>query len=320
MSRDVRLALTVVGLIFSVTAGAHITAKQASNRAVTSQTPCVFGRYEDQPAFTKRAYSKDEYDAARTSTSVECRRITYLSDGLKVVGFIVQPVSAGRRYPVIVFNRGGLLDIGKINEVNLVDFYDLASQGFLVVASQYRGNDGGEGREEFGGSDVNDVLALRDLALALPDADAQNVFFYGLSRGGMMTFLALRRGATVNAVAVVGALLDLEDATEAAKVRAPGIAKAVFNLIPDYATRGASALRDRSAVHWPEAVNVPALIIHGGADEEVPVSEALTFAARLNDLHKSFELLVYAGDSHEVTNNRKDRNSRIVSWFRRHMR
>jgi dipeptidyl aminopeptidase/acylaminoacyl peptidase len=320
MSRDARLALTVVGLILSVTVGAHVTAKQASNRAITSQTPCVFGRYEDQPAFTKRVYSKGEYDAARTSTAVECRRITYLSDGLKIVGFIVQPVSVGRHYPVIVFNRGGLLDIGKINELNLVDFYDLASQGFLVVASQYRGNDGGEGREEFGGSDVNDVLALRDLAIALPDADAQNVFFYGLSRGGMMTFLALRRGATVNAVAVVGAILDLEDTTAAGKLRTPGIAKTVLNLIPDYATRGASALRDRSAVHWPEEVNVPALIIHGGADEEVPVSEALTFAARLNDLHKSFELVVYASDSHEVTNNRKDRNSRIVSWFRRHMR
>ena len=320
MSRNARLALTAAGLIFGVTPGAHVTAKQPPNPAITSQTPCVFGPYDDQPAFTRRVYSRDEYDAARTSTAVECRRITYLSDGLKVVGFIVQPASTGRRHPVIVFNRGGLLEIGKITEMNLVDFYDLASQGFLVVASQYRGNDGGEGREEFGGSDVNDVLALRDLAMTLPNADPQNVFFYGLSRGGMMTFLALRRGATVNAVAVVGALLDLEGTTEAAKLRAPGIAKAVFNLIPDYATRGASALRDRSAIHWPEAVNVPALIIHGGADQEVPVSGSLTFAAKLNDLHKSFELLVYAGDAHEVTNNRKDRNSRIVSWFRRHVK
>ena len=322
MSRDARLAITAVALILGVTMNfdAHVTAKQASNQAITAQTPCVFGRYDDQPAFTRRVYSQVDYDAARTSTAVECRRITYLSDGLKVVGFIVRPVSAGRQYPVIVFNRGGLLDIGKINEMSLVDLYDLASQGFIVVASQYRGNDGGEGREEFGGSDVNDVLALRDLAVGLPDADARNVFFYGLSRGGLMTFLALRRGATVNAVAVVGAMFDLERTIEGGKQRAPGIAKAVLDLIPDYATRGASALRDRSAAHWPEQVNVPTLILHGGADQEVPVSEALTFAAKLNDLHRSFELIVYAGDSHEVTNNRKDRNSRIVSWFRRHLK
>ena len=117
---------------------------------------------------------------------------------------------------------------------------------------------------------------------------------------------------------MVGAILDLEGITEAAKLRAPGIAKAVFNLIPDYTTRGASLFAIDRRLHWPEAVNVPALIIHGGADQEVPVSGSLTFAARLNDLHKSFELLVYAGDSHEVTNNRTDRNSRIVSWFKRH--
>jgi len=135
-----------------------------------------------------------------------------------------------------------------------------------------------------------------------------------------MTFLALRRGAIVNAVAVVGAMLDVENTIEAGKLRAPGIANAVLNLIPDSATRGAAALRDRSPVHWPEAVSVPALIIHGGADEEVPVSSVLTFAAKLNDLRKSFELVVYAGESHEVTNNRRDRNSRIVSWFRRHMK
>ena len=62
-------------------------------------------------------------------------------DGV-VVGFIVRPVAAqAAPYPVIVFNRGGLLDIGKITEANLVDFHDLASQGFIVVASQYRGND-----------------------------------------------------------------------------------------------------------------------------------------------------------------------------------
>jgi dipeptidyl aminopeptidase/acylaminoacyl peptidase len=58
---------------------------------------------------------------------------------------------------------------------------------------------------------------------------------------------------------------------------------------------------------------------HGGADEEVP-SQALTFASKLEELHKPYELVVYANDTHEVTNNTNDRNARIVSWFKRHMR
>jgi dipeptidyl aminopeptidase/acylaminoacyl peptidase len=319
MTRTLPLCLILANGLISAPHAQVVPTASLKRAAIASEAPCTFGPYEDQPGFTRRVYSKSEYEGARTSHVVECRKITYLSDGLRVVGFLVRPASAGR-YPVIVFNRGGLLDIGKLTEANLVDFYDLAARGFVVAASQYRGNDGGEGREQFGGSDVNDVLALRDLAITLPDADPQNVFFYGLSRGGMMTFLALRRGAIVNAVAVLGAIFDMEDIVDVGTTRAPGIAKKVLELIPDYSTRGVAALRDRSAIRFADQVNVPVLIVHGGADEEVPVAQALSFATTLNELHKPFELVIYENDTHEVTNNRLDRNNRIVSWFRRHMR
>ena len=135
-----------------------------------------------------------------------------------------------------------------------------------------------------------------------------------------MTFLMLQRGAVVNAAAVVGALFDVEGALEATKQRAPGIVDRVTRLIPDYANRGAAALRERSAMNWPEKVNVPLLIIHGGDDEEVPVSQALAFATKLTELHKPYELVVYANDIHEAANNRRDRDARIVAWFRRFLR
>jgi dipeptidyl aminopeptidase/acylaminoacyl peptidase len=187
MYRTVPLVSTVVILTVFGPSAAQVT-----ESALTSQARCQFTTFEAQSAFTKRVYSKEEYEAARTSKTIDCQRITYLSDGLKVVGFVVRPLEGNKRYPVIVYNRGGLLDIGKIDTPHILDFYDLASQGFVVVASQYQGNDAGQGREEFGGVDVNDVINLRNLAVTLPYADAKNVFFYGVSRGGMMTFLALR--------------------------------------------------------------------------------------------------------------------------------
>jgi dipeptidyl aminopeptidase/acylaminoacyl peptidase len=283
--------------------------------------PCRFTTFEDQSAFTRRFYSKDEFETAKNSPSIDCLRIRYISDGLNVVGFLVKPRnSEGARYPVIVYNRGGLLDIGKLDTPNLLDFYDLASKGFVVLASQYRGNDGGEGREEFGGADVNDVTNLLSVASGLPYADSRNVFFYGMSRGGMMTLLALGRGAAVNAVALVGAIFDLEGGLEFTRRRAPGIVDLVTKLIPDYANRGSAALRERSAINWPEKVNVPLLIIHGGEDEEVPVSQALAFATKLSALQKPYELVVYANEVHEAANNRRDRDARIAAWFRRFMR
>lgn len=45
------------------------------------------------------------------------------------------------------------------------------------------------GRDEFGGSDVGDVLKLLDISLKLPGLDADNIFMRGTSRGGMMNYL-----------------------------------------------------------------------------------------------------------------------------------
>jgi dipeptidyl aminopeptidase/acylaminoacyl peptidase len=164
------------------------------------------------------------------------------------------------------------------------------------------------------------VINLLSLAARLPYVDPSNIFLYGLSRGGMMTFLALKRGAVVNAAAVVGAIFDVQGGLEHTKQRAPGIVEFVTKLIPDYSSRGATALSERSVMNWPEKVNVPLLIVHGGGDEEVPVSQALSFAATLSGLHKPYELVVYGDDIHEAVNNRRDRDAGIIAWFRRFMR
>ena len=332
-AKYVTLGCLVCSVAFSYLAPSRVltqTAKPAespqvaqfgNDSSIVAETPCRFTSFEEQSAFTKRFYSKDEYEKAKNSRLIECFRIQYISDGLKVVGFMVKPHnSRATRYPVIIYNRGGLLDIGKIDTPNILDFYELASNGFVILASQYRGNDGGEGREEFGGADVNDVTNLLSVAAGLPYADPKNIFFYGLSRGGMMTFLALRKGAIVNAAAVVGAVFDLEGALEPAKLRAPGIVELITKLIPDYTRRGSVALNERSAMNWPEEVNIPLLIIHGGEDEEVPVAQALAFATKLSGLHKPYELAVYAKDIHEAANNRRDRDTRIVAWFKRFLR
>jgi len=304
-----------------VNADAHRRAQVLTTAPIVAQSPCPFTTFDEQTSFTKRFYSKAEYDRAKTDTSIECLRIQYLSDGLKVVGFLVKPRGAeSKRYPVIIYNRGGVQDIGKIDTHNILDFYELAANGFVVLASQYRGNDGGEGREEVGGADVGDVVTLVSLASSLPYSDPKNIFFYGVSRGGMMTFLALARGVSVNAAAVVGGIYDMQSLMESAKQRMPGFATRLMQLIPDYSSRGDATLAERSVMQWPEKVAVPLLMIHGADDEEVPVSQALAFATKLSSLRKNYELIVYSKEIHEALNNRRDRDARIVAWFRRYLR
>ena len=305
-----RLAF-LAALLASTYAHAQAPAAPANGRIVT-QTPCAFTSYDETSAFTRRHYSRAEYTATSTNSAVECLRIQYMSDGLKVVGFLVKPRTSGASHPVIVYNRGGFRDIGKIDAWNLLDFYGFASQGFVVLASQYRGNDGGEGRDEVGGADVADVMALAELIRQLPDADPTNVFLYGLSRGGMQLFLALRKGFPAKAAAVVGAVFDLE----AFGRRSPQMFNSAIRSIPEYARDGAAIIRDRSAMNWPEQIDVPLLIIHGADDQDVPATEAMAFATKLAQFHKRYQLMVYAGDIHEVAINRLDRDARIAAWFK----
>ena len=72
-------------------------------------------------------------------------------------------------------------------------------------------------------------------------------------------------------------------------------------------------------MNWPDALNHPLLMIHGSDDEEVPAAEALTFAAKFSTLKRPYEIVVYAGDVHEVAMNRRERDSLIATWFKHYL-
>ena len=118
--------------------------------------------------------------------------LTYLSDELKVRGFVVEPTGDGP-FPCIILNRGGNKELGAWNVGGIAMFVaKFAAAGYVVVAPQYRGNGGGEGIEEFGDSDVNDVVVLPKVLAELPKADTSRIGMFGWSRGGMMSYIALR--------------------------------------------------------------------------------------------------------------------------------
>lgn len=263
--------------------------------------------------------TREELEKRRAYQGFECERITYLSDGLRVTGYLWKPKNtAGRKLPLIVFNRGGNRDFGQLSPWEQEGFYSYVSNGFVVIASQYRGVDGGEGREEFGGAEIHDVLNLLPLAKALGFVDMSNVFLLGESRGGMETYLALKHGMPVNAAAVVSGEADL---VAGSKNRPEMIYQVYRQLVPDFAKRGTELLRERSVVTWPEKINAPVLILHGTADWRTdPKDQALAVAEKLQALHKTYELVMYADDSHGLPFHWRDRDQKIVEWFKRYLK
>lgn len=323
-----RLILLTTAVVILCSTDARAAARAAGDGTIVDQTPCApdpartYERYlaaahgAEQPGgpeLLTRAQFEHRVQYAR----FECHRIRYVSDGLEVVGYIWKPKHAGgTKMPLVIFNRGGNRERSKLTPWMADGFYDFVSAGFVVIASQYRGVDGGEGKEEYGGSDVKDVLNLFPLARGLGYIDMENVFMFGNSRGGMMTYLALKAGAPVRAAAVSAGVANVVgNATDH-----PELVETIYKqLIPDFERRADEAMRERSAVYWPERINVPLLLMHGASDQQVSATRTLELAQKLQTLGKPYELIVYAGDDHGISRNRTDRDRRVLAWFKRHM-
>jgi len=250
---------------------------------------------------------------------VEVQLITYLSDGLEVKAYLATP-RMGENLPCVIFNRGGNREFGALSdEQAALILGKIASWGYLVVASQYRGNAGGEGREEFGGTDVNDVLNLIPLLESLPRADATRIGMYGWSRGGMMTYIALTRTDRIAAAIVGAGLADLFDSVE----RRPEMEENVFSeLVPNYANNKETALMARSAIRWPEKLSkmTPILLLHGSADWRVHPTQALRMALALYESEHPFRFVFFEGGDHGLTEHQEEVDRLVKDWFDRYVR
>ena len=262
--------------------------------------------------------SKEEYDRAIGDSNFEFQRLKYMSDGLKVTAYLYKPKRVGEsKLPAIIFNRGSLI-LGDIAPELVSLFHRLAAEGFVVLAPMYRQSDGGEGRDEMGGGDLNDLMNSAALAKSLGFIDVNNLFLYGESRGGVMSYLAIKKNFPANAAAVYGAFTDLEALIkDRPQVYQPQM---LAKLWPGFDSRKDEIFQSRSAIFWPESLTIPLLIMHGGADWSVNPAQSLTIAQKLQSLGKTYELIIYADDGHRLARNQADRDRRAIAWFRKHMK
>jgi dipeptidyl aminopeptidase/acylaminoacyl peptidase len=270
-------------------------------------------RLPPEDSYSRSLLSAQEYAMRARHDGFMVERVAYASDGLRVTAYIFRPQRIERTLPAIIFNRGGNREFGRLGPADITDFYPYLAAGFVVIGSQYRGNDGGEGREEFGGADVDDVMNLIPLARNLGYIDMQRIGMLGCSRGGMMTYLAMKRGISIRAAAVIGAPAD----EEAEAIRRPMLG-VYHDLVPGFARDPQGCYRERSALRWPERLRAPLLILHGTADWRVDPQGSVALAERLAALGRPCRL-VLVSDDHALDLHRAEKEQVLVSWFQQQM-
>jgi len=183
---------------------------------------------------------------------------------------------------------------------------------YVVIASQYRGTDGGEGQEEFGGMDINDVLNLIPLAKSLSFTDSSKIVMLGYSGGGMMSYIAIKNKIGIKAGAIVGGVTDL---IQLYNERGPDMKNVLIELIGGTPTTKENEYKNRSAVYWPEKLNLPILILHGENDWKVNVTQVQKLAVQLNQLGYTHKLIVYPNGDHGLSTHSILRDREILNWF-----
>jgi dipeptidyl aminopeptidase/acylaminoacyl peptidase len=248
--------------------------------------------------------------------TVESHWISYQSDGLKIAGVVAYPKKySGKKLPVVIFNRGGN-DSGGNSRVSLYKLIlPLAEQGYIVLASNYRGSKFSEGKDEYGGKDVNDVLRLIDIVDTISFADKTRVGMVGWSRGAMMTLQAARKSNKIKTAAVVAGPVDYFSSLK----RRPGLEKRVIaRLVPNLGEMRKAELEKRSAIFWLEEINheMPILIMHGKEDWRVDYRQSEMLVEKLSELKHPFKFKSFEYGDHSLTFYKKEWQSALYTWLK----
>lgn len=254
----------------------------------------------------------------------ETRRIRFPSaDGTGIHGFVVLPpdYEDGRRYPAILDIHGG--PVSQFEHRFDFDWQLYAAHGYVVVAANPRGSSGrGEAFQkaiwaDWGGVDVEDVLAAVDHVTASGWADPERLGLGGWSYGGMLTNYTIARDTRFKA-AVSGA--------------------SISNVLSGYGTdhyireyewelgRPWEDLEDWMRVSYPffhaDRIKTPTLFLCGEKDVNVPLLASEQMYQALRSLGVPTGLVIYPGEHHGIDRPsfQRDRLERFLGWFDRYQK
>jgi len=252
--------------------------------------------------------------------------ITYISDGLKIKGYIAYPANTSKKYPCVIWNRGGIGDKGVIDSFTARGLFgQIASWGYVVLASQYRGNAGGEGKDEFGGGDINDVLNLIPLANELEFADTEKWGIEGWSRGGMMTYLTLTKtekpyypAGGFKCAIVTGGIANLRCNSDESKFMRRLYEVSLGTYSEDEFN---NKCESRSIINFPEKLskNTPLLILHGTDDKRVLPHDSLDLSYQLLIHEIPYRLVMLEGGDHFMRKHRKEVDEMRRIWYEKYL-
>jgi len=203
-------------------------------------------------------------------------------------------LAAGKKAPLMVFVHGGVH--GRFDLIYLHPIRELLSQGYIVVAPDYRGSTGYGGEYynqiDYGGAEVDDVHTIKDWAVAnLPHVDANRVGIMGWSHGGYITLMTIFRWPHEFKVAYAGC--PVSDLVMRMGYKSQGYRDMFAGFIGKQAEDNPMEYRKRSPYFHAAELDTPLLVHSNTNDEDVNVMEVQHLIDALKAAGKQFDSKIY---------------------------
>ena len=241
-------------------------------------------------------------------------------DGLSLNGYIIKPTGfdAQKRYPVIMSQYSGpgsqeVLNRWKIGAENY-----FARAGYVVVCVDGRGT-GGRGRafsdvvyKRLGYYESMDQIAAANYAASLPYVDANRIAIYGWSYGGYEAIMAASQPNAPYAAAV--AVAPVTDWRYYDTVYAER-----YMLTPQ---QNAEGYKLSSTLPIIRNRKCPLLIMHGTADDNVHIFNAVQYAGAAQKVGCWADFFMFPNKNHSIygCNARSVVYARMLNYLETHMK
>ncbi|AWB44211.1 S9 family peptidase [Paenibacillus sp. CAA11] len=214
------------------------------------------------------------------------------------------------KYPVLIYCRGGM---GKFGSVRTKWMESFCRHGYIVFAPCYRGNEGGEGRDEFGGADLEDVASTYRFLQQLVFVNPAEISIMGFSRGAINAAQAASQLKDVHRLILWGGVSDLAQTYEQ-RVDLRRMLKRVLGGTP---SKVPEAYQFRSPALFAPDLNCPVLVIHGEQDTQVDIEQGRTMYRVLKSLNKQVWLHSYPQSGHIFADTLFEKAvNRMMTWIR----
>jgi len=250
---------------------------------------------------------------------------------LKIQQYVFVPRKAepGRKLPLIVLPHGGVHGDFGTYHVHIVR--EMVERGYIVVAPEYRGSTG-YGKDlyeaiDYGGLEVDDVVAGRDWAVEHLPVDPKRCAMVGWSHGGLIALMAVfdhpgKFAACYAGVPVSDLLARVGYAGE--EYRDDAVVRTMFG--GKTPSEDVDLVRRRSPVWNVQKLHTPLLVHTTTNDRDVNVVEVEELITALKAAAKPFEYRIYQDAPGGHSFNRidtalaQDSRKEIYAFLERHLR